>query len=94
MKKLVKCITGAVLAVCMVTTGMPGLGLLSQTAQAAADSMPQIDISTDISFTQFYAWAVNKHSPVLLDSLNTWLKHFKQSEKYKEIYQRYYGEGR
>ena len=63
-------------------------------AQAAADSMPQIDISTDISFTQFYAWAVNKHSPVLLDSLNTWLKHFKQSEKYKEIYQRYYGEGR
>ena len=63
-------------------------------AQAAADSMPQIDISTDISFTQFYAWAVNKHSPVLLDSLNTWLKHFKQSEKYKDIYQRYYGEGR
>ena len=62
-------------------------------AQAAADSMPQIDISTDISFTQFYAWAVNKHSPVLLDSLNTWLKHFKQSEKYREIYQRYYGEG-
>lgn len=38
MNKLVKCITGAVLAVCMVTTGMPGLGLLSQTAQAAADT--------------------------------------------------------
>lgn len=60
-------------------------------ARAAADSMPQIDISTDISFTQFYSWAVNKHSPVLLDSLNAWLERFKQSKDYEEIYRRYYG---
>lgn len=60
-------------------------------ARAAADSMPQIDISTDIGFTQFYSWAVGKHSPVLLDSLNAWLERFKQSETYQEIYQRYYG---
>ena len=60
-------------------------------ARAAADSMPQIDISTDISFTQFYSWAVGKHSPILLDSLNTWLERFKQSDTYQEIYQRYYG---
>lgn len=33
-----------------------------QIARAAADSMPQIDISTDISFTQFYSWAVSKKS--------------------------------
>ena len=39
-------------------------------AQAAADSLPQIDINTAISFTQFYSWAVSKQSPVLLDSLN------------------------
>lgn len=60
-------------------------------ARAAADSMPQIDISTDISFTQFYAWAVNKRSPALLDSLNTWLNHFKQSEEYRKIHQQYFG---
>ena len=35
---------------------------------------PQIDIQTDISFTQLQAWAVRKDSPVLLDSLNNWLK--------------------
>lgn len=60
-------------------------------ARAAADSMPQIDISTDISFTQFYSWAVSKHSPILLDSLNAWIGRFKQSKEYTRIYQRYYG---
>ncbi|MDR0546114.1 MAG: transporter substrate-binding domain-containing protein [Dysgonamonadaceae bacterium] len=35
---------------------------------------PNIDIETDISFTQLQAWAVRKSSPVLLDSLNVWLK--------------------
>ncbi len=60
-------------------------------ARAAADSMPQIDISTDISFTQFYSWAVGKHSPVLRDSLNAWIERFKQSEAYRNIYKRYYG---
>jgi len=35
---------------------------------------PQIDIQTDISFTQLQAWAVRKDAPILLDSLNEWLK--------------------
>lgn len=61
-----------------------------QIARAAADSMPQIDISTDIGFTQFYSWAVSKKSPALLDSLDTWLKDFKQGREYQEIYQKYY----
>lgn len=59
-------------------------------ARAAADSMPQIDISTDISFTQFYSWAVSKKSPALLDSLNAWLEDFKQGREYQKIYQKYY----
>ncbi len=47
-------------------------------ARAAADSIPQIDINTAISFTQFYSWAVSKQSPALLDSLNAWLDKFKR----------------
>ena len=35
---------------------------------------PQIDIQTDISFTQFQAWALRKDASILLDSLNNWLK--------------------
>lgn len=59
-------------------------------ARAVADSLPQIDINTAISFTQFYSWGVSKQSPVLLDSLNSWLERFKEKKEYKEIYTKYY----
>lgn len=59
-------------------------------ARAVVDSLPQVDINTAISFTQFYSWAVSKQSPVLLDSLNTWLGKFQKGNEYKSIYQRYY----
>lgn len=59
-------------------------------ALAVADSLPQIDISTDISFTQFYSWAVSKQSPVLLDSLNSWLHTFRTSKEFRSIYRKYY----
>lgn len=59
-------------------------------ARTLADSLPQIDISTAIGFTQFYAWGVSKHSPALLDSLNHWLKTFKQGKEFKKLYQKYY----
>ncbi|MDH8700820.1 membrane-bound lytic murein transglycosylase F [Dysgonomonadaceae bacterium PH5-43] len=35
---------------------------------------PGLDINTDISFTQLQAWAVRDNSPILLDSLNIWLR--------------------
>lgn len=59
-------------------------------AEAVADSLPQIDINTAISFTQFYSWAVSKQSPALLDSLNTWLDKYRKEEEYRKIYKKYY----
>ena len=59
-------------------------------ARAVAKDLPQIDIKTDISFTQFYSWAVSKQSPALLDSLNAWLQTFRTSKEFKEIYRKYY----
>ena len=59
-------------------------------ARAVADSLPQIDINTAISFTQFYSWAVSKQSPILLDSLNTWLDRFQQEKEYRKFYKKYY----
>lgn len=59
-------------------------------ARAVADSLPQIDINTAISFTQFYSWAVSKQSPTLLDSLDTWLDKFQKEEEYQKIYKKYY----
>jgi len=41
-------------------------------------SFPCLDFNIDISFSQLQAWALRKNSPVLLDSLNVWIKDFKQ----------------
>ncbi|WP_071145072.1 transporter substrate-binding domain-containing protein [Bacteroides ihuae] len=60
-------------------------------ARAEIDSFPQLDINTDISFTQFYSWGVSKKSPVLLIQLNTWLKTFSKSKDFQRIYHKYYG---
>lgn len=60
-------------------------------ARAATDSLPELDINTAISFTQFYSWGVSKQSPVLLDSLDSWLSRFREGETYKTIYKKYYG---
>jgi membrane-bound lytic murein transglycosylase MltF len=59
-------------------------------AYASIDSFPQLDIHTDISFTQFYSWGVSKKSPALLDTLNSWLKIFTKSKEYQRIYKKYY----
>jgi len=53
-------------------------------------SLPEIDIQTDISFTQLESWAVRRDSPVLLDSLNSWLNRFKETPEFKRIFEKYY----
>ena len=59
-------------------------------ARAMIDSLPQIDIHTAISFSQFYSWGVNKQSPALLDSLNQWLRSYKQTKEYKQLIKKYH----
>lgn len=58
-------------------------------AASLADDLPQIDITTAIGFTQFYSWAVNKHSTALLDSLNTWLDSYLKTKECKSLYRKY-----
>lgn len=58
-------------------------------ARAMADSLAQIDISTDISLTQFYAWGVSKQSPLLLDSLNAWLNRYQSGKTYQALCRKY-----
>ena len=55
-----------------------------------AERFPEIDIDTDISFTQLESWAVRKDSPQLLDSLNAWFKRFRETEKFRQIFNTYY----
>jgi membrane-bound lytic murein transglycosylase MltF len=61
-----------------------------RTALRLSDAFPEIDIETDISFTQLESWVIRRESPVLLDSLNNWLIRFKESNRFKDIYKKYY----
>lgn len=48
-----------------------------------ANLFPELDFSTNISFTQLQAWALRKTSPVLLDSLNVWITAFKKNKLFR-----------
>lgn len=55
-----------------------------------SEELPEIDIETDISFTQIESWAVRIDSPILLDSVNSWLTRFKETHEFKNLIEKYY----
>lgn len=59
-------------------------------ANASITDFPNLDIKTELSFTQFYSWGVNKHSVNLLDTLNIWLKDYVKTTDYKKLYKKYF----
>ncbi len=59
-------------------------------ARANMKAYPNLDIKTNIGFTQFYSWGVNKQSTALLDTLNTWLDTYLQTKAYKNLYKKYF----
>ncbi len=61
-----------------------------QIARLSKKQYPEIDIDTDISFTQLQSWAVRKHSPDLLDSLNHWFAQMRKDGTFDKIYRKYY----
>jgi len=61
-----------------------------QTARLAQQQLPDIDIATDIGFTQLQSWAVRKNAITLADSLNVWLKQLRDSGKLDEIREKFY----
>lgn len=61
-----------------------------QSALNAKKRFPEIDIATDISFTQLQSWAVRKTSTALSDSLNQWFQKMRDKGIYDQIYRRYY----
>jgi membrane-bound lytic murein transglycosylase MltF len=63
-----------------------------QIATIAKKQFPEIDIDTDISFTQLQSWAVRKESVILLDSLNHWFLKIRDNGRYNDIYKRYYND--
>lgn len=60
------------------------------TAEKLASHIPELDIATDIGFTHLEGWAVREQSPILLDSLNSWIVRLKNSPEYTYILKRYF----
>lgn len=58
-------------------------------AKHIAGKYDNIDIETPISLNQFQCWAVAPGDSVLLDSLNSWLGSFRQTERYRQLVDRY-----
>lgn len=50
-----------------------------------------LDMSTAISFTQNYSWAIHPNTPILRDSINNWLSVYLESKEYNKIYRQYTG---
>ncbi len=58
-------------------------------ALAAVHNLPELDIETAISFSQFYSWGVHKENSVLLDSLNVWLENYKKTPAFEQLIKKY-----
>ncbi|MDR0349799.1 MAG: transporter substrate-binding domain-containing protein [Tannerella sp.] len=58
-------------------------------ARLLQKQFPEIDIQTDISFTQLQSWAVRKNAPVLLDSLNSWFRTMRAHGTFDRIHRTY-----
>jgi membrane-bound lytic murein transglycosylase MltF len=63
-----------------------------QIAKLSQKQLAEIDIQTDISFTQLQSWVVRKDSPILLDSLNSWFKQIRENGTFEKIYKKYYSD--
>ena len=50
---------------------------------------PGLDFSVPISFSQFQVWALAPGDSILLDSINTWLREFRQSAAYDSLAAKY-----
>lgn len=55
-----------------------------QTAHIFQKRFPELDIQTDIGFTQLQSWAVRKDAVVLIDSINKYLER-PNNQKHSEI---------
>ena len=58
-------------------------------ARSLAKDYPDIDISTEISFSQFHSWVISGKRPELQDSLNNWIKQYKSTPQYRALTKRY-----
>ncbi|MCM1518445.1 MAG: transporter substrate-binding domain-containing protein [Pseudoflavonifractor sp.] len=58
-------------------------------ARELAADYPNVDISTDISFTQFQSWILDRNNAAMGDSIDSWIRQAKETDAYKDLERRY-----
>ncbi len=58
-------------------------------ARQMAKNYPNIDISTPVSFTQFQVWALRGDNTALCDTLNAWMRDYRQTPRYQQLTEKY-----
>lgn len=81
--------TSELLAIAVATGRIRQSIVNEAVARRIADDYSNLDVSTPVSFTQFQVWATAPGDSVLTDSINSWLKQFKQTAAYSELIQKY-----
>lgn len=61
----------------------------ANTARSLLRELPQLDIRQEISFNQFYAWAVHCSNDELLRHINEWLEQYRQTDDFKALLKKY-----
>ncbi|MDR1332608.1 MAG: transporter substrate-binding domain-containing protein [Tannerella sp.] len=59
-------------------------------AQLSQERFPELDIDTNISFTQLQSWAVRREALALADSLNRWMQEIRDEGIFDEAVRQYY----
>lgn len=60
-------------------------------ARLMSDKVPGLDLSVDISLSQFQSWVLRKNNQALCDSLNLWLNQIKQEKQlFEQLNTRYF----
>lgn len=74
----------------MVSTGKMRLAVVNEkTAVRMQREYPYLSYDNPVSFTQFQVWLMNKSDTALLHKTDRWLENFQQTERYKNIINKY-----
>jgi len=66
------------------------LAVNSLTAAYLSNKNPDLDYSISLGLNQFMAWGISKKEPQMGEQLNIFIENFVKTEKYREIYVKYF----
>lgn len=74
----------------LVAGGQVDLAVINEAmARRLSERFPDVDISTEVSFTQFQSWVLRKSDAALKQRIDTAIIRFKQTPAYRTLLDRY-----